>query len=487
MNNTYIKSLAVNLFNGIFNTTINFNNGLNIISGINGTGKTQVLQLLQNNQGITSDPSKNSNQLSIFAVSPKRNTEKQAVDSIFQQIRTQNKTIETFINQIKGFQIKDSGFENYPSFVELFIQEYELLMQDGITGHADAVLKTVTDFNGVLNQVFPEYEIQGTWVAGTNGLSGKLDLKIKKYGTSPIPIETLSTGEREVFALLFCIFVSRNKEDVYLIDEPEIHLNWDLEKGLFNFLDWFCNAYNKQIIVVSHSRIIFKKEFYPKTQFLIWESGKIVCKSEIAEQQKVSIAGEISDTVSIIQFTKQTIFVEDPTHKLFLDEVALSLGKSVEVVICGSKSNVKSLYLLMKDSGQNNIYFIVDGDNEGCNISDQRFISLKKYCIENYIFDPSILAKISTKTEDEVKQLIVDSIKEINQDKHSLVYKKLAEVANSFPFEVIDTYSGKDLLRIFSSKLSRTSDQLIKDFILTAKSDDKVNTVFSEIIPALPI
>ena len=483
--NTYIKSVPVNLFNGILNTVINFNNGLNIVSGINGTGKTQLLQLLKGNSGNTSDANKKSSELAIFAISPKRNTEKQAIDSIFQQVRTQNKTVQSFLTNISNFQIKDTGFETYPSFAELFIQEYESIMQDGVTGHAQAIATTITNFNEVLEQVFPDYKIEARWIIGQSETAGKLDIKIRKYSADPINIDLLSTGEREVFALLFCIFVSRDKEDVYLIDEPEIHLNWDLEKGLFQFFQWFCEKFKKQIIVVTHSRIIFKKEFYPKTQFLIWEAGKIVCRTEVTEKQKASIAGEISETINVIQFSKTTYFVEDLTQKLVVDTLATSLGKDIEVIICENKSNVKSLYNLLKNSQQANLYFLVDGDNEGCNIADTRFISLKKYCIENYIFDIALLGKSLNKTDEEVKSVIVESFKEINENRHSLVYKKLAEVAPIFPLEVIDTFNGKDLLKIFSGKVNKDSNLIITDFISTAHTEGSIQTVFTELMIGL--
>lgn len=485
MNNIYIKSIPVNLFNGVFNTVINFNNGLNIISGINGTGKTQLLQLLKANSGNTSDATKKSSELTIFAISPKRNTEKQAIESIFQQVRTQNKTIQSFLGNISSFQIKDSGFENYPSFEELFIQEYDSVMQDGVTGHKKAVEETTIKFNEVLAQVFPDYKIEAKWIVGQQDTSGKLELKIRKYSTEPINTDQLSTGEREVFALLFCIFVSRDKENIYLIDEPEIHLNWDLEKGLFQFLNWFCEKFEKQIIVVTHSRIIFKKDFYHKTQFLLWENGKIVCQPEVTEEQKASIAGEISETINIVQSSKITYFVEDTTQKLVVDTLASFLYKDVEVIICKNKSNVKSLYYLLNKSRQINLYFLVDGDNEGCGIEDNYFISLHKYCIENYIFDIPILATALSKTEDQVKTLIVECIKENNVDKHSLVYKKLAETASPFPFEVLDTFNGKDLLKAVAQKVSKTADALISEFLEKALADDKFKTIFSEIMAGL--
>ncbi|MFA6662372.1 MAG: AAA family ATPase [Bacilli bacterium] len=481
MNNIYIKSVPVNLFNGVFNTVINFNNGLNIISGINGTGKTQVLQLLKNNQGVSSDATKRTSELSIFAISPKRNTEKQAIDSIFQQVRTQGKSMQTFFTSINNYQMKDSGFESYPSFAELFIQEYESIMQDGVTGHSKAIEETSRKFNEVLDQVFKDYKIEAQWIAGQDGISGKLDIKIRKYSADPINIDQLSTGEREVFALLFCIFVSRDKEDIYLIDEPEIHLNWDLEKGLFYYFNWFCTKFEKQIIVVTHSRIIFKEEFYLKTQFLLWDDGKIICRPQISEEQKASIAGDMSETINTVKFDKKTFFVEDTMQKMFVEELANTLEKEVEVIICGSKDNVTSLYKLFQKTGVNNSYFLVDGDNEGCNISDDRYIKLKKYCIENYLLNPYLLSKVLNISEEDIKEKMLSCISELPRNKHLAILKKLVEIADPFPFDILDNVKGKDIIEKLVKKYEKTKEDLVKPYVELAQKEGKINDMFDEI------
>lgn len=490
MNNTYIKSVPVNLFSGIFNVNVNFSNGLNIISGVNGTGKTQLLMQLKNNTGVVSVNEKQSSDLSIFAISPKRNMEKQAIDSILQQVKTQNKTQESFIKTIQNFKIKDTGFETYPSFAELFIQEYELLMQDGITAYEEAVKRTMDDFNNVLKQVFSDYEFEAKWIPSNNGSSGSFDLKIKKYGLSPITIDQLSTGEREVFSLLFCIFISRKKEDIYLIDEPEIHLNWDLEKGLFSFFDWFCGTFEKQIIVVTHSRVIFMPKFFNKTQFLVWENNKIICKKDISEKQKLSIAGEVSSVVNAIELNKPTFFVEDEKHNIFVNNLAKVLNKNVNVVVCGNKSTVKTVFNMLKEPNSNKAYFLTDGDNETININNDHFISLKRYCIENYLFDIYILSKVFDTTEDDVKEKIIECIKELSHQ-NVLVYKKLAECSIDFPFEILDTldiakYKIIDkLVKKFDKNID--TDDVVVSYINIAHTEDRIKTIFEEIASKLSL
>ena len=57
--NLFIEKVRISQFGGVFDQEINFTNGLNIISGENGTGKTRLLTamkvdsiLASNSQGL---------------------------------------------------------------------------------------------------------------------------------------------------------------------------------------------------------------------------------------------------------------------------------------------------------------------------------------------------------------------------------------------------------------------------------------------------
>ena len=81
----YLQSIELNEFNGRFTEKITFSKGLNFLSGENGTGKTTLIKKIKefannNNTSLkfVSDITTISadNQLEIFALSPKRNSEK---------------------------------------------------------------------------------------------------------------------------------------------------------------------------------------------------------------------------------------------------------------------------------------------------------------------------------------------------------------------------------------------------------------------------
>lgn len=471
----FIESVVVNLFGGIFNTGIKFNNGLNIIGGENGTGKTQLIQLLKNSGerkffgGIPTDR--------IVVFNPLRNAEKRTQEQIVQVLRSQDLSIRKINDSLKGFAINDSQLATYYSFGELFVLAYEDLLYENKDPIGNAVKKTKEAFNKVLQQIFFEYEITADWN------EKKLLLSIKKQNGIQIPIEALSRGEREVLALIFNIYANRNEQDIFLIDEPEIHLNWSLERGLFRFLNWFCDTFNKQIIAATHSRVIFEREFIPKTQFLVWENKHIVVKEKPTDEIKTKIGGDALQLVTALDIDKPAFYVEDNTQKQVAEFLSKSFSKEIFVFPVGNKENVKNLCRYFTNQEVVKAFFLVDGDNEGIGEefkNNKNYIQLKKYCIENYFLNIPILAKITGKTKKEVKNLIKNAIINAPENKHTKVFKKLAETTE-ISEDILETYNGKDIMdQIFKTLRFKSKTDLINKFLYQCKKENKLDIVFAE-------
>src|SRR3989344_1025776 len=466
----HIKSANINLFsNDIFNEEITLINGLNIVSGLNGTGKTEFIKKIKAGIEVLlfDGTAVNSSSLNIFAISPKRKVDSKTIEDISQEYKTQNKSRKQWEEFIKNLQIKSSEFDPYPSFPELFVQVYENKVDTESKTKEVAVKETKNEFNQVLKMVFPDYEIAAKWIIDDSIKQGKLNLQIKKFDLEPINHEQLSTGEREVLALIFSIYASKDLEDIILIDEPEIHLNWNLEKGLFQFLDWFCKNFGKQIIVVTHSRIIFDKQFTPNVQYFVWREKKIKVEKDLPDNEKSQIAGEAIQTLSLVLSpTVPTFIAEDNAHDIVVSKIANVLGKSIQVVIAHGKSNVDMFYQLSKKEGWGNIFFLIDGDNQGQKYSDQNFIQLSKYCIQNYFLEIEILSAMSGKTADEVKEAIKNSLNRLTNSNNYLPFKKLSELTDihNFPFEILDSLDADKITsEVFSSL------DLKKDFAKTAE------------------
>ena len=201
--------------------------------------------------------------------------------------------------------------------------------------------------------------------------------------------------------------------DVFIIDEPEVHLNWHLEERLFSYLKYFSDTYGKQLIIATHSRVVFKPDFLDKVRFLYWQNNQIICSREISNEMRRKIAGEAIDIIKLGNFPKHTFFVEDRMARIVIEEMAAILGEDVLISVVDNSSNVKSLYKLSKSEGEwSNCVFVTDGDNQGNPYpGESNFIHLDKYCIENYLLDFDISSSISGKTPDQIREFILEATK----------------------------------------------------------------------------
>jgi hypothetical protein len=496
--NNYIKYVQVNVLN-LLVARIDFASGLNILSGENGTLKTRLLQTIRShipapiqvasptfdpppqviNVVASSDPT---SQLRVQAISPKRNSERRNIENIIQYLRSQNITIDTFINQRAAAQINDRAFEPYPALGDLYYALYEKMCRDG--GNQKEKMRVVTsEFNKVIMSIFPEYKLDSEW----GDVSGTPRISLLKKSTNKVPLEDLSLGEQEILSLVTNLYTSKDFYDVYLIDEPEIHLNWHLEERLFEFFNDFCDEYNKQIIVVTHSRAIFKSKFLKKTQFLFWgEDTKISVGSDITEDQRRRIAGEAIDIIKLGNFSIRTFFVEDEHHKDVIETLAHFQGRKVAVSICGNSPNIKSLYKLSKtEGGWDNAFFLTDGDNEGNPFpGEAQFIHLDKYCIENYLLDLDIATKILGKTRAELSSLLLNSILDC-RNKIFAKNKYLEFLLDRLTLEDIDSpFLGKlDASIIFPTflrKIGMTFLNYVNQYISLCQRENKLNPILPE-------
>ena len=90
--NPYIESISVNLFDGLFSGEIKFINGLNILGGENGTGKTRLINQLKGGGNRKFFNDKQTNRIVVF--NPLRNAEKRTQEEIAQRLRSQDLSLK---------------------------------------------------------------------------------------------------------------------------------------------------------------------------------------------------------------------------------------------------------------------------------------------------------------------------------------------------------------------------------------------------------
>ncbi len=400
----YIEAATFSISPGALAGTMQFRTGLNLLSGENGTFKTKLLQNLRSGASLKYHEDPPAASPRVQAISPKRNAQRRAVQEIYNELRRNDTKLEAVLN---ARNVQDATFEAYPSIGELFYAVFNDFCRDG-GNQVEKMEQAAAGFNAVIKRIFEHYDLQAVW----DDALGAPRISLLKHDATQVPLDGLSLGEQEILSLATYIHSSRDTYDIFLIDEPEVHLNWHLEERLFDFLDAFCDLHQKQMIVVTHSRMVFTTKFLNKTQFLFWEGGQVKWGPELAAEQRRRLAGDAIEIIRLGTFTKPTFFVEDACQETIVTEIARVLDADVAVSPCGNKANVRSLYRYAQNDRWTNSYFVEDGDNERSPFADPRFIHLGKYCVECYLLDPAIASAVVGKTETEVRQATFDAIVE---------------------------------------------------------------------------
>ena len=102
-----IKSASLPVKGSKQAVALEFGSGLNILSGVNGTGKTQVLAGLKQGQYIADGDS----QPRVAAFSPQRNSERRTIEQIVQAVRSQGKGSQAYAAEGAAATLQDNTFE----------------------------------------------------------------------------------------------------------------------------------------------------------------------------------------------------------------------------------------------------------------------------------------------------------------------------------------------------------------------------------------
>lgn len=484
----YIQNVQVNLFGGIFSGTINFQPGLNIIAGANGTGKTQLLNHILSQRSSENvkffDTSKPKD---IAAFCPKRNAEKRAIEQAHQIIlQDQNAKVST-LKAIKNINIQDNNYQTIKSISEYLITQAEYINRKGESTLPQAYQQVQDSYQTILEKIF-DYKINFSW----DSKSTKPVFTIRKLDYE-LSSQQLSSGENALISLIFAIFDAREEVQVYLIDEPEVHLNWQLEEKLFLALDWFCEEYGKQAIIVTHSRACFIDPFIKKTQFLIWEDGKIKPIQQPDDTIRETLAGDIVRIIGGITTENKIAYVEDKVCSKIFKKIKELKGCDIEIsILTGGCGEVKKYSEVFKHLKIENAYFIIDNDNNPISSTDLstkylNLIQLKKYCIENYFLDETVLGEIDARSDKSkgINDLIKEAIKQVDNP-YFVVYKKLIDSNIELDNEILDKIDASKFIRTLAKDLGYSDKNDFFDKYLEKLNEiNKLEEVFSDFWEAL--
>ena len=296
--------------------------------------------------------------------------------------------------------------------------------------------------------------------------SGNGTLSFKKSDSDiTFSFDSLSAGEKEVVDILLDLFLRREKykDSIFLLDEPELHINTSIQRKLIIEIDKLIGD-GGQIWIATHSigfLRAFQEELSGKCQVIHFENNmkfasEAITLTPVANNRTTwkSIFGTALDDLTGLIAPNRIIYCEGRAEPRrdgsergldaqvlnnifnteYPDTVFVSSGGNTELdqrseialAILGKVFPDMEI-LVFKDRDMASGKLVSESDRtEYLAHKDERFRVMKRWEIENYLFDEEVLRKYCVLNEKEFdeakyKQNFTDLINSDVKSKFSLI------------------------------------------------------------------
>lgn len=318
-------------------------------------------------------------------------------------------------NQVQGANALynySSKYQNVKSEMAASYMREILAEQAGVERASQSTL------TNTLRELFETFFPNKTFLGPVPTLEGGLSFPVQT-ALGRHDLDDLSSGEKEILYGYLRIRNSAPRFSIILIDEPELHLNPRLVKGLPQF--YWKNlgiALDNQIWLVTHSDALLReafgnsdfKVFHMQPCTLLDQSGTVTSGYQqlklldVSSDINLALADLVGDLaayqpdgrVVIFEGGGDTDFDVWMTSTLFQD-----FASSVNLISGSNKNKVKALHeVLNRANSQGRIktkyYAVVDGDfdvEDGEGGVVNRF-QWPVYHIENFLLDPNVISEV---------------------------------------------------------------------------------------------
>lgn len=291
---------------------------------------------------------------------------------------------------------------------------------------------------------------------------GSLSFPVITANGSEHDLDELSSGEKEILYGYLRIRSSAPRDSIILLDEPELHLNPRLIRGLPEFYrKHLGEALQNQIWLVTHSDALIR-EAVGKPGFNVFhmipcglmEPGGTQLKPLTASQDlEVAIADLVGDLAAYRPGGKGLLFEgggDSDFDKTLCSTLFPEELRGINLLSGSNKSRVKQLHELLerayeKGDLSTKFYAIVDRDSEADENQQAKPVSRFKwdvYHIENYLLEPKIIADViqslnfgSKITLEKVKEQLKSAARDVIP---SMLEHKMRSYSNSVMMSVAD-------------------------------------------------
>jgi hypothetical protein len=275
-------------------------------------------------------------------------------------------------------------------------------------------------------------------------------------------INELSSGEKEVLLGYLRLRNSAPRNSIILVDEPELHLNPRLIRGLPQFYQKHIGlALDNQLWLITHSDTLLREAveepayavFHMEPSHLVGPSGNqahpVSATAEI-ERALMDLVGDLAtfsprSRVVLLEGGGDAEFDVNLVQRLFPQ-----FSERTTLIPGGSKRRVREMHDLLDAAAREGkfrtkFYSVVDRDFDGPDaaIAERRF-AWDVYHVENYLIEPRFLKEVVASLELSMKPLTEEQIEDIlrscaSQCIDTLVKIQMRSFVNGALVRCIDT------------------------------------------------
>ncbi len=319
---------------------------------------------------------------------------------------------------------------------------------------------------------------------------GNLHFPVRLDDGSKHDINDLSSGEKEVLYGYLRLQNTSPRNSILLLDEPELHLNPRLIRGLPKFYQKYIGEQNNnQIWLVTHSDA-FLRETVGEPGFSVFhmrsatsiKNGDQVEKISADDELEAAFIDLVGDLAAYSPAKNVIIFEGGGDSDFDLKLVNTLFPELIEManLISGeNKVKVRALHDILDKANSNQMqpykfYSVVDKDAEEHFSQNSKSFHWDVYHIENYLLNNKYIARVMNElvmsegeiSEESVEETLVECAKE---SMGPLIAHKLTKTIN------------EKLLSCFNLKVNPRSESLAEDISCAAsKSSEKIKALLEK-------
>ena len=355
----------------------------------------------------------------------------------------------------KDEQWKNSAIYNlaqkYSNVKAALATEYiRNLLAERAGGRRGAEAELTSTLRSIFDELIPGKHFGGPTPTPT----GDLHFPVLTAGTSH-DLNELSSGEKEVVFGYLRTRARAARNSVIIVDEPELHLNPAMIRGLPTlYQKHIGSALNNQIWLVTHSDVFLRTAFYDSDMELFHMavgvetpgSNQITRISQRSEFDRACI--ELIGDIASYRPDQPVLIVEGQQQfdVLVLRRLFPETLKGVNILEAGGKTQVLTRQVSLRNSAQRagqtrTILSITDSDGDKSSDESKGQYQWPAYHIENYLLEPQYIA------------LAIDSIMAITPGSTTSQYAQ--ELLHKSKDEAATEIGQRRLVRKLKSRLNR--------------------------------